>query len=314
VSGVSFLIAGTPRSGTTLVQRLACELPGVVVPPETAFWPAAAVALSQRHVFPAARGPLVDDLFTIAAVSRRLAAAGVDRAELADRLPDPCPSLWALFVAVVEAMAGPAAVHGEKSPRNLMWLRTLGRARADLRFVGVVREPRAVVASNLEAEFAHDVVAIHAEQWRADQQELLAARRELGDRLVTLRYEDVVADPEAARTAIGRLLGVATDAAPVVVPDDRLRLPHETWKTNAGGPVSTERVAAWPAVLSDRAAAQVLALTRSMLGPWGYGDAAPSRIGALTTIATMRPADHVRRWRARRARLGRVAAIEAIEL
>ena len=35
---VDFLIVGTPRSGTTLVQRLACELPGVGMPRETEFW------------------------------------------------------------------------------------------------------------------------------------------------------------------------------------------------------------------------------------------------------------------------------------
>src|SRR4051794_16233640 len=34
-----FLIVGTPRSGTTLLQRLVSELPGVRVPPETAFFP-----------------------------------------------------------------------------------------------------------------------------------------------------------------------------------------------------------------------------------------------------------------------------------
>ena len=35
---VSFLMVGTPRSGTTLLQRLACELPGVGMPPETHFF------------------------------------------------------------------------------------------------------------------------------------------------------------------------------------------------------------------------------------------------------------------------------------
>lgn len=34
----AFLIVGTPRSGTTLVQRLASELPGVAIPPETHFF------------------------------------------------------------------------------------------------------------------------------------------------------------------------------------------------------------------------------------------------------------------------------------
>ena len=35
---LDFMIVGTPRSGTTLIQRLACEIPGVVVPPETHFF------------------------------------------------------------------------------------------------------------------------------------------------------------------------------------------------------------------------------------------------------------------------------------
>ena len=35
---LSFLVVGTARSGTTLVQRLCCELPRVWVPGETHFW------------------------------------------------------------------------------------------------------------------------------------------------------------------------------------------------------------------------------------------------------------------------------------
>ena len=43
-----FVIIGTARSGTTLVQRLCAELPGVWVPPETHFWDLADRA---RHYF-----------------------------------------------------------------------------------------------------------------------------------------------------------------------------------------------------------------------------------------------------------------------
>src|SRR5262245_51226417 len=49
---IGFLIVGTPRSGTTLVQRLATELPGVRVPPETHFFPHFGSDLIKRTSFP----------------------------------------------------------------------------------------------------------------------------------------------------------------------------------------------------------------------------------------------------------------------
>ena len=39
---LGFLLTGLSRSGTTLVQRLVCELPEVWVPQETHFWARAA--------------------------------------------------------------------------------------------------------------------------------------------------------------------------------------------------------------------------------------------------------------------------------
>jgi len=54
--GPDFLIVGSARSGTTLVQRLACELPGVAMPPETHFFD-----IFLRRLLPVAPQILADE-------------------------------------------------------------------------------------------------------------------------------------------------------------------------------------------------------------------------------------------------------------
>ena len=49
---VGFLVVGSPRSGTTLLQRLSCEIEGVRMPPETHFFSDFVWGLVHRAKFP----------------------------------------------------------------------------------------------------------------------------------------------------------------------------------------------------------------------------------------------------------------------
>ena len=72
---VRFLVVGSPRSGTTLVQRLACEIPGVRMPAETHFFSQFATGLLARRSFPLTGEALVDEIGRFASLdsSRGLA-------------------------------------------------------------------------------------------------------------------------------------------------------------------------------------------------------------------------------------------------
>lgn len=275
---VSFLIVGTPRSGTTLVQRLALELSGVGMSPETHFFSAFATDLLRRRHFPLEDTTLASELRAFAS-SPQLAGAAFDTDLVYDSLAGYCNSPLEMFDAIVAALAGPADLLGEKTPEHLRWWRPLSRARPNLRFVAVVRDPRAVVASNINVPFreslrtawgedCHLALAVH---WRQHQRLLLAMTAELGpSRSLLLRYEDVVVDPAHGRQALAALLdrgaAVARRAAAT-----RVVLPWETWKHDAFADVTYAKLESWRGELTFEQSEAVASLCQPEMSRLGYG-------------------------------------------
>jgi hypothetical protein len=302
----AFMIVGTARSGTTLVQRLASELPGVVVPPETHFFSHFAPDLLRRATFPLARPELETELARYTAI-KSCRGLGLDEAAVVERLGGRCESPFELFAAIVGVLAGEAEVVGEKTPEHLIWWRPLAQAFPGLSFVAVVRDPRGVVGSNLAVPFGMDSPAILAERWAADQRCLDAARDALGSRMLLLRYETVVNDPTAARDAVARHLGVAADASVKV--SKTAYLSWETWKEGVDDEVTSSRIEAWRDELTERDADIVTALCRKGMERFGYPDG-PGRVTSALVLARLRPGEQWRRghYRASRRRLERLVA------
>jgi len=298
---VGFLVVGSPRSGTTLVQRLACEIPGVRIPPETHFFSEFAPGLIERRRFPLGPAEITEEIDRFLALD---SARGLqlDPDGVVDELGGACQSAYALFDALVRALAGPAELWGEKTPGHLLWWRPLATTAPWLRFVVVVRDPRAVVASNLEMPWRDDprVPAwgerrhlAFAVQWRRFQHEVLAMRQALApDRRLVLRYEDLVTDPDGARAAMAAFLGRAPgDAAPTraegPAPVD-IVLPWESWKRDALGPVRPELAERWREVLDERRAEEVATVCRGPMRRFGY-DGAPGPARATAVLARLGP-------------------------
>lgn len=331
-------MVGTPRSGTTLVQRLACELPGVRMPPETHFFERFAGELLARARFPLAGAAIAAEVgrFLSLPTSHGL---DVDAAAVVGRLGGTCDGPWDLFAALVACLAqplpspaeparsahpgdSPPVTLGEKTPGHVLWWRAATRAAPDLRLVCTVRDPRAVVASNLAAPWAGEAAGcwgedahLHfAQVWATHQQQVMAAARTLGPGCLVLRYEDVVTDPNGARQALGRLLalpagpghhaaehpgagpGHHTAEQPATVPDapapvagisSGIVLPWESWKAAAVGPVDPARAWRWRSSLSDRQAAEVAAVCRRSMGAFGYPP--PSAATAAATLLRLGP-------------------------
>jgi hypothetical protein len=283
---VAFLVVGTPRSGTTLVQRLAGELPGVAIPYETHFFPRGLDALAGHGDFPLAGAALRAGLEEYAA-SPYLEGAALDVDAVLARLDGRAASPLAAFDAVVATAAGDAAVLGEKTPGHLHWAAALAAARPDLRVVGVVREPRAVVASHRNVPWGGVRVEIVARRWLDDQQTLAALRDTLGPRLLVVRYEDVVTDPGAAQAALAGFLDRRPEpvgAAPGATAP--ARLPWETWKDAADQPISAARVDAWTETLTRVEGDRVAMICRSQLDGFGYGSSRPGPGRGAWALAT----------------------------
>jgi len=266
---VAFLIVGTPRSGTTLVQRLACELDGVRVPPETHFFSLFAPDLLGRRSFPMQRDALRDEVARFAAMPT---SDGLDLSvdSVVDALGDRCESPIELFSAIVAELSRGATVRGEKTTDHLVWWRPIAAALPRCRFIWVVRDPRAVVASNLRVPWGMSSIAALSERWAEDQRQLIEASRTLGpNRVLCLRYENVVANAAGARSEMARFLGIGRATATSQARGD-LFLPWETWKMDAVGPIAGERLDAWRESLTPKQQDVVLWITRAIAPEFGY--------------------------------------------
>jgi hypothetical protein len=190
-----------------------------------------------------------------------------------------------LFDALVRQLAGPAPVWGEKTPGHLVWWRPIGEGAPWMRFVAVVRDPRAVVASNLEMPWRHDrtlppwgddMHLAFAYLWSFFQGQTRAMAQHLGpQRCLVLRYEDIVGDPDTTRLRLADFLGLPVGDSPASAPTG-IVLPSESWKARALGPVAGDRVAAWQDQLDPRRAAEVALVCRNAMASFGYLDGRPS--------------------------------------
>lgn len=275
---VGFLVVGTPRSGTTLVQRLALELAGVGMPPETHFFAELALPLLARRRFPLDRVALAEEL---RAFGQLPSSRGMtfDPTAITARLAGRCSSLIELFDAVVRELVGPAALLGEKTPDHLRWWRPLSAARPALLFVAVVRDPRPVVASNLAAPFrqsrreswGEDYPLALAVQWRFHQRLILRLAHRLGPRRCLLvRYEDITADPDRVRNQLGGFLQrpVAGRVPPSV--GSAVVHPWESWKSESFGKIRDDASEQWRVGLSDRQAQLIVRICGREMRQLGY--------------------------------------------
>ena len=274
------MIVGTPRSGTTLAQRLVCELPGVRVPPETHFFRSFVPGLLRRRALPLTGTEIEEEMevFLSLDTSRGLQ---LEPAAVSRRLDGRCKTVFELFGALVRELAGKGRLYGEKTPSHLRWWKLLTHHMPGLKLVFVVRDPRAVVASYFDA-WGPRPHAVLAERWAIDQQQVALAEHTLhpADCLV-LRYEDVVQDPDAARARLAGFLGTRLAEVPSDCP---LGLPWETWKAGAEEAVRRDRTEAWRAELPARVCHDVEAIAAAEMSRFGYAPDRPEP-GALDAIS-----------------------------
>ncbi|HEY7439320.1 MAG TPA: sulfotransferase [Acidimicrobiia bacterium] len=274
---VSTLVVGSPRSGTTLVQRLASELPGVAIPFETHFFTKGLPLILARRTFPIGREELVRGLASYCALPA-LEGSGLSADAILEQLDLPARSALQVFDAVVAAACGHARGYAEKTPAHLFWAARLLGMRKGLRVVGVVRDPRAVVLSRLEVPWGRSRVDVQAYRWLEAQQEMARLTKAFPDRVRVWHYEDVVAEPDATRADLASFMRVDASAGAATSEQGKstLGLEWETWKTAADAPITRDREERWRDVLDSDQLELIGAICAPMLARYGYEDAMTS--------------------------------------
>lgn len=271
-------VVGCSRSGTTLLQQMLNAHPRIAVAPETHFMPYYAARKDRYGDLGAGDGfrRLVDDIAAsadfpelgIPAETFRAAAAGC---------PRTFPAVLALLLDLFARAKG-ADIAGEKTPAHVMYLRELKADFPDARFVHLVRDPRAVVNSRrAETWGAKDVrenAAFWAEQAGAGER----GARELGRDVVTLRYEDLVAQPGDTLRRLCADLGVAFEPAMLEYwkyNPHLLNVRREPWKANALGPLRPERVDGWRGCLLPTEVLEIESVAWPLMRRFGYRPDSP---------------------------------------
>jgi Sulfotransferase family len=210
--GPPFFIVGNDRSGTTML-RLALDHGGVAIPPESMFL---------VDFAPVRRRGGLDDPEAAAAFLRRVWSHPRVRAwGLAGDPPAVPPGLGheeAYRFAVEAPFHSYAAARGkprwaDKTPLYLAYIDELAAVWPDARFVVLVRDGRDVALSLLRVPFGPNNVWAAARFWaQGIRLGLEAAERHPGC-VLTVRYEDVVADPAPELRRTCEFLGLAYDDA-----------------------------------------------------------------------------------------------------
>lgn len=166
---------------------------------------------------------------------------------------------------------------GEKTPVHIWQLPVLHKMFPNMRALHIVRDPRATVASLIEAPFTKltDPLAL-AWDWSRSVARALELEPQLP--LTTVRYEDLVSSPEAAVRAVCRAADLVFDPGMLDHSGGADRyVPRQPWMGNLRRPLSTSRVRRWREVLSADDVLHVEAATAGLMRRLGYDPESPRR-------------------------------------
>lgn len=249
-SGPIFVV-GPQRSGTTLVRLLLDSHPDVAIGPETGL-------MLQVEPFHAPYGT--------SGTAPWYASLGWERTEVEAVLGQTLDRMFARFAA-----EHGASRWGEKTPLHRYHIPDLARMFPQASFIAVIRHPGAVAVSRGKWGYG-DLETVR--DWLLTLRHLLRARGMLGaDRVHVMRYEALLAEPEAT---VGRLCAfLGLDAHPDmlrhhVVQANRDEPAETDGGTVATAPLDSTRVDAWSRARDEEEIARIAGWTGPVLAALGY--------------------------------------------
>jgi hypothetical protein len=251
-----FFIVGPHRSGTTLLQAMLSSHSAITIPPETGFfdqvWP-------RRQSF----GPLtnaenlrrVGDFLNGPNCS--VADLQLDWDDVVGKLGQTSAGYADLFAILLMQYADARGKRriGEKSPRHLFHVHSILEVFPQAKFICLIRDPRAVVRSELETTWGSKSVGRIAARWCR----VARAVGELGTQLKPsqfrlVRYEELVETPEPVLRGLCEFLGEQFESAMLTFQErpaaEQGFRPDEVWKQNTLRPVDVSRIDHWRTELS----------------------------------------------------------------
>jgi hypothetical protein len=224
-------------------------------------------------------------------IGKLLERYGVTVDEARDVLERSVPSARALLEAVtIPFMAKQSKVRwAEKSPKHLQRARLMRRLWPDAFFIRMVRDPRGAAASLMKTPFGPSAPVASAYRW-AMIDERTRGFYENDARSLTVRFEDVLADPEASLRAVCAFIQEEFDfrmLAPGQAARNLIRNEERRFNDLIGAPLERSKVDEWRELIDEVDQRRIAVIAADGLRRYGY-EGAIDRVGT----AWLHPFDH----------------------
>ncbi|MFV2064485.1 MAG: sulfotransferase [Chloroflexota bacterium] len=246
-------VVGVARSGTTLLASMLSSHSRLDCGQESRFFARFRHLgpQQQRRTLDAALwpGPATDFIASLRNQGRPIAGLfdlSID--DIGAWLTQHPPSLASMLesLTVLHAARAGKPRWVEKTPRHLLMTDTIRALWPEAAIVRIVRDPRDVALSLAGMPFAKESVV--GNLVRVDHDDRASRERiESDPRAMTLRYEDLVTEPERELRRICEFIGEPYEAAMLDARQSagNVAAVHEWWKDSVAGPVQTSRIGRW---------------------------------------------------------------------
>jgi len=275
-----FFIVGCDRSGTTMLRLILDRSDDVAIPTESMFI-ADMAAIRSRF------GDLASDEQFDRLAETVWRHPKVRQWRLGGAPPPRAGrSGGAAYRAALEApYLAYAAQHGkpgwgDKTPFYIGHLDELRRVFPEARIVNLVRDGRDVALSLLRVPFGPANVWAAAHQWRDAVEAGEGAGERLGDDLLTVRYEHLVAAPETAIPAVCEFLEIGYRPEMLAIeesPPELIAAGQEAWFRELYSGISANSVGKWRRQMSRSDIALFESIAGAELERHGYQTGLGSR-------------------------------------
>lgn len=292
-------IVGCPRSGTTLLQRILNAHPEIAITPESHWIP----RLYDKPWALTPEGWVTTKLISRLLTHRKFARLHLDRNKILPLLRNGQRLTYSGLVTTIFDCYGESEgkpLVGDKTPDYVRRIDRLHALWPRARFVHVIRDGRDVAVSMLDwpkvrpkpgnfATWKDDPIATAAWWWEFNVRCGQEVGKSLDSRLYyEVRYESLVAHPEAEMAALFAFLGVPYDAAVLRFHEDRTRTDPGLEQKHAGRPV-TRGLRDWETQMPTGAVEQFEAVAGKLLEELGYpGTVERPCLAALERAARIR--------------------------
>lgn len=242
-----FFLVGNDRSGTTML-RLILDRSDVAVPPESMFL---------ADFAPIRRGGGLDDAERAARFTRQVWAHPRVRAWKLEGDPPPVPAGLTHEQAYRFAVSAPFEAYaatqgksrwGDKTPLYLRFVDELHEIWPEARFVVLVRDGRDVALSVKRVPFGANNAWAAAHTWSHGIRLGQEAERNYPDRVLTVRYEDLVAEPGRHVARLCEFLGLPFEDDMLAIERTdpaKIHKDQADWFTNVWAGINASAVGKW---------------------------------------------------------------------